>query len=139
MNEMQKYAKSLGRHPGVPFATIFLILGFIAGTQRDGVLGGMIGAGIMSIFWVPVLWTAWTMRNMTEPERYDTTITSTLLHELPVWHPDRNRPLAGCFYRGKNEKTWKEIKSSFRIARCNYNDLGDAWTGTSVFSWKKTE
>jgi uncharacterized membrane protein len=65
MTEMQKYAKSLVRHPGVPIATACTIIGFVAGASKgdDWIMGGAIGATIMSVFWVPVLWTAWGMRN----------------------------------------------------------------------------
>lgn len=62
-----------------------------------------------------------------------------MLHELPVNHPDRNRSLAGCFYRCKNAKVWREIKGSFAIAPCSFNDLGSAWTDNDVFSWSTNE
>jgi uncharacterized membrane protein len=41
-----------------------MFLGFAAGAKGDKwILGGMIGAAVMCIFWVPVLWTAWEMRH----------------------------------------------------------------------------
>lgn len=58
-----------------------------------------------------------------------------MLHELPVEHQDRTRLLAGCFYRWKNARVWREINGSFAIASCTYNDLGSAWTENDVFSW----
>jgi uncharacterized membrane protein len=65
MTEMQKYRKSLERHPGVPIAAAFTALGFAAGASKGGdwIVGGVIGAAVMSVFWLPVLWTAWDMRN----------------------------------------------------------------------------
>lgn len=47
----------------MPIATALLFFGFAAGAKGDHWFwGGMIGAGIMSIFWIPVLWTAWKLR-----------------------------------------------------------------------------
>lgn len=68
MTEIQKYAKSLSRHPGVPIAAACTLMGFIAGASKAGdwVIGGLIGAAIMSVFWVPVLWAARDMRNIAE-------------------------------------------------------------------------
>jgi uncharacterized membrane protein len=65
MAEIRKYWKSLERHPGVPIAAACTALGFVAGASKGGdwFVGGMIGAAIMSVFWLPVLWTAWDMRN----------------------------------------------------------------------------
>ena len=60
---LSAYWRSLCRHPGVPIATAFSIFGFVAGVQRaHGVHwlhSGLLGAAIMSVFWVPVLLTAW--------------------------------------------------------------------------------
>jgi hypothetical protein len=57
------------------------------------------------------------------------------LHELPYDHPNRNCPLAGFYYRlNVGGGGWREIKLSFRIAKNTYNQLGAAWTETSVFS-----
>jgi hypothetical protein len=57
---IKSYLHSLRRHPGVPVATIFTIMGFLAGLDRPGdpVRGAMIGAAITSICWPVVLWTA---------------------------------------------------------------------------------
>ena len=64
MSEMAKYRRSLKQHPGVPIATALVFLGFVAGAKGDDwALRGLIGAAIMCVFWVPVLWTAWDMRN----------------------------------------------------------------------------
>lgn len=60
-----------------------------------------------------------------------------MLHELPPDHPDRNRPLAGCFYRWKNAKVWREIFPTYGIAKRTYNELGEAWADNDVFSWTK--
>lgn len=54
-SEFYKYTESLIRHPGVPIATVLLLFGFLA--------GGFGGAAIMAVFWIPVLLTAWGMRN----------------------------------------------------------------------------
>lgn len=62
MTELQKYRDSLKHHPGVPVAILCQFLGFLAGTTGEHwFLNGLIGAGIMSFYWIPVLWTAWTM------------------------------------------------------------------------------
>ena len=64
MNEIAKCLRRLKRHPGVPIATAMMFLGFFAGAEgNEWALGGMIGAAVMCIFWVPVLWTAWEMRH----------------------------------------------------------------------------
>lgn len=66
MNEMQKYWGSIKRHPGVPIATLCMALGFIAGVKRgdtDFIFSGFVGTAVMCIFWIPVLITAWQMRN----------------------------------------------------------------------------
>ena len=62
---MKKYINSLKQHPGVPIAAALSVMGFIAGATRGGdwIMGGIGGAAIMSVFWIPVLWTAWEMRN----------------------------------------------------------------------------
>ena len=58
-----------------------------------------------------------------------------LLHEYPYDHPDRNRPLKGCFYRYINTKSWREVLPSYAIADKTYNDLTKAWVGNSEFSF----
>lgn len=66
-NEWRKFIMSLSNHPGVAVVFALNVLGFIAGFGRlrppSGMAGGLLGATIMSIFWVPVLLTAWTGRN----------------------------------------------------------------------------
>src|SRR4030067_970429 len=57
------------------------------------------------------------------------------LHDLPAEHPDRNRPLAGCWYRWTKGKAWREVKQTFGITQSSYNDLGPAWIERSVFFW----
>ena len=59
------------------------------------------------------------------------------LEDMPEGHPDRNRPLAGCFYKMRDSKAWKEITPSYKIARVSYNEFSDVWTSPSVFSWEK--
>lgn len=62
--EMKKYLRSLNRHPGVPIAAALMPFGFVAGAKADDwVVGGLVGAAIMCIFWLPVLWTAWEARH----------------------------------------------------------------------------
>lgn len=59
------------------------------------------------------------------------------LHELPIDHADRNRPMVGCWYRWKRGKTYKEVKKTFRIARFSFNELGPAWVENDVFTFDK--
>jgi hypothetical protein len=55
-----KYWMLLKRHPGAPIASAITVMGFAAGAKGDEwIVGGLVGAAIMSIFWIPVLWTAW--------------------------------------------------------------------------------
>lgn len=64
MNEASKFVRSLERHPGTPWASLFTLLGGIAGLQREPTLESMLwGAGIMGTLWIPVLLTAWQLRN----------------------------------------------------------------------------
>lgn len=64
MNEWQKFTTRLKNHPGVPIATAFTFLGFVAGANGERwYIGGVVGAAVMCVFWVPVLLTAWSMRN----------------------------------------------------------------------------
>lgn len=64
MIELQKYARALRAHPGVPIAAVLTALGFVSGAMGEHwIFGGMRGAAIMSVFWIPVLVTAWGMRN----------------------------------------------------------------------------
>jgi hypothetical protein len=64
MTEWQKFKLSLAGHPGMPLAGVFTIAGFVAGYQRAGFGFAFVGAGIMSVFWIPVLITSWTDRNL---------------------------------------------------------------------------
>jgi hypothetical protein len=57
------------------------------------------------------------------------------LASLPEDHPDRNRLLAGCFYRWSHGKEWREIMPSFLISHYTYNQLGKAWIDNDIFSW----
>ncbi len=58
---------------------------------------------------------------------------ATYLNDLPHEHPDRNRPLVGCWYRWKHAKNWMEIKQSFGIALFSFNQLGPTWTDNDIF------
>lgn len=58
------------------------------------------------------------------------------LHDLPTNHTMRNTALAGCWYRWTKGKEWRQVKPNYGIARATYNDLGPAWTETSVFCWE---
>lgn len=66
---------------------------------------------------------------------------TTLLHALPAEHPDRNRPLVGCYYRwrGSRRSTWKRVTPNYAIARHPFNALGEAWTRWNDWSWKPSE
>jgi hypothetical protein len=57
---MKEYIARLKKHPGVPVALTCQGMGFIAGFNRvDGNLtSALVGVGVMSLFWIPVLLTA---------------------------------------------------------------------------------
>lgn len=61
---MKGYWHSLRNHPGVPVVFLMQAMGFLAGMMRrgggDNLFYAVMSAGAMSIFWIPVLWTAWT-------------------------------------------------------------------------------
>jgi hypothetical protein len=59
---MKTYRQSLSGHPGVPIAAACSGFGFIAGLMNGSLLRAFGGLAIMSVFWVPVLITAWTWR-----------------------------------------------------------------------------
>lgn len=61
------------------------------------------------------------------------------LGDLPKDHPDRNRPLAGCWYRYAKAKKWHPIRKTWRIAGNTFNELGDAWTTYNVFRYDPPE
>ncbi len=60
MITIRNYWNALQKHPGVPIAGVYTILGFVAGMDRPGapIQGALIGAAIMSVYWLVVLWTA---------------------------------------------------------------------------------
>ena len=58
-----------------------------------------------------------------------------LLHTLPHDHPERNRPLVGCYYKWKFGVMWNEIKPAFGIANSTYNQLSESWTDNDFFTW----
>jgi hypothetical protein len=56
---MKRYLRNLSNHPGLGYASFFTMLGALAGFQRDGTLrSSVIGALVMSVFWIPVLITS---------------------------------------------------------------------------------
>jgi len=60
------FVASLRDHPGVKIALLMHPMAFIAGMMKGGpdrLFYAMLGAAAMSIFWIPVLWTAWAMRD----------------------------------------------------------------------------
>jgi len=62
MSEWQKFKAKLNEHPGKELASIFSICSFVVGLSKGFLFA--IGIGLLgSIFWIPVLITAWTDRN----------------------------------------------------------------------------
>jgi hypothetical protein len=62
MTEWQKFKIKLANHPGKELASIFSICSFVVGLSKGFLFA--IGIGLLgSIFWIPVLITAWTDRN----------------------------------------------------------------------------
>lgn len=59
-----------------------------------------------------------------------------LLAALPTQHPDRNRPLAGAWYRWKGGKTWRQVKPNYGIAGNSFNELSRAWTDNDDFTFE---
>jgi hypothetical protein len=59
--DIRLWRRALSRHPGVMPATVFTGMGTVAGAER-GLAGAIAGGAVLSVFWIPVLWTAWTMR-----------------------------------------------------------------------------
>jgi hypothetical protein len=56
---MRRYLYNLSRHPGLPIAALYSVLGAIVGAMRDGTVASVAtGSLLMSIFWIPVLLTA---------------------------------------------------------------------------------
>ena len=55
------------------------------------------------------------------------------LHELPIDHELRTKPLVGAFYHNKNGKVSREVFSTYGIAKKCYNDLGSAWIDAELF------
>lgn len=71
MSEWKKFCRSLSAHPGKPIALILTCLGALAGLGNKHSVGHELaymafGACVMSLYWVPVLITAWQVRH-----RYD--------------------------------------------------------------------
>lgn len=67
MTEFAKFRRSLAVHPGVPVVSILTVFGAISGLNNHNNAGHewqymAFGALAMSLFWIPVLVTAWQMR-----------------------------------------------------------------------------
>jgi hypothetical protein len=60
---MKTYLQSIAKHPGLPIAAACSSFGFIAGLMHGTLSRAFVGLAIMSVFWIPVLITAWTGRN----------------------------------------------------------------------------
>jgi len=60
--DCQMFCRSLSRHPGLGWATFFTAVGFLVGLHNRSLPMALTGAAVMSIFWLPVLWTAWRYR-----------------------------------------------------------------------------
>jgi hypothetical protein len=54
---MRGYFRRLSKHPGVPIASFFSVLGFVTGLQHGDLGLAVIHCLVMSIFWVPVFLT----------------------------------------------------------------------------------
>jgi hypothetical protein len=53
------YLSGLASHPATPIAAALTAVGFLVGAHGDRWLaGGLFGAAVMSVYWLPVLWTA---------------------------------------------------------------------------------
>lgn len=64
IDDLKNYGIALKHHPGTSIATVLSLLGFVAGAKGGyWFIRGMVGFAIMSLFWIPVLWTAWVDRN----------------------------------------------------------------------------
>lgn len=61
-----------------------------------------------------------------------------VLNDLPREHQLRNAPLIdiGAESRFVRGKTWRKVEQSWKIAKKSFNDLGPAWTASSV--WRAT-
>lgn len=57
------------------------------------------------------------------------------LNDLPSDHPDRNRPLVGCFYKHRDAKVYREVLPTYKIAQKTFNQLGPSWTTSDVFTY----
>lgn len=64
-------------------------------------------------------------------------MTTVYLNDLSPEDPRRNKPLAGAYYMNKGFKILRQVLPSYGIAKSTYNELGDAWTATSLFWWKE--
>lgn len=64
---LKRIKRGLRNHPGIQIATMLVLIGGLSGVGRcdNGVdivvdiWRVVVGALVMSVFWLPVLWTAW--------------------------------------------------------------------------------
>ena len=63
------YRQKLAAHPGVPTATILSLCGALAGAERGGWIGALLGFLVISLgTWLPVLLTARTLPDPPDDE-----------------------------------------------------------------------
>ena len=62
---MKAYFRRLPKHPGFNLALVFSLMGFVAGAtaHQGGTKRALVGALVMSVYWIPVL--------ITNRSRYD--------------------------------------------------------------------
>ena len=71
MTNLHLFWLSLKCHPGIPVVIVFELAGVIAGLGRaggDALFYALLGFFVTSLFWIPVLWTAWAQK---DAYRYD--------------------------------------------------------------------
>lgn len=62
--EISKFTHRFFCHPGIPFVLGFSIIGFIVVVINFSITRGFIFVIVSGIFWIPVIITAWTDRNI---------------------------------------------------------------------------
>lgn len=60
LEDLRLFAESLRRHPGPPYALLFSSLILFAALDAGAPL--WLFGPLAAVWWVPVLWTAWTRR-----------------------------------------------------------------------------
>lgn len=56
---IRRIRKGLRGHPGWPFALLWSVVGLLAGFDRGSVVDALVGGLLMSVFWLPVIATAY--------------------------------------------------------------------------------